>query len=75
MVQLGIQRPETPPPWCSHPIRLLRPLGWVLCLTCGVSYDRQNVLDQLRSTIQARLKLPPLPKSPWSAEERANDPW
>ena len=42
------------------------------CLLCGFSYDRSEVLLRLRLGIRERHRLP---SSPWSAAERAADPW
>lgn len=68
-----------PHPWCTHrltvddvfaepgPGRIIR-----ACLTCGGSYDRSRILDRLAELIRERHRLPP---SPWTADERAADPW
>jgi hypothetical protein len=44
-------------------------------VVCGLWYDRAAVIERLRLDIQRRKWLPPLPRSPWSAAERADDPW
>lgn len=47
-----------------------------LCVLCGLSYDRAPILDRLRAAIveryRAKRRAPP---SPWTAEERSDDPW
>lgn len=45
------------------------------CVSCGHSYDRTSALDELRGQCLRRWPpLPPIPSSPWSAEERSYDP-
>lgn len=44
------------------------------CISCGRGYDRSATLDELRRQCLRRWPpLPPIPSSPWSAEERSYD--
>ena len=45
---------------------------WRCCLLCGEGYDRGALLDRLRAVMLERHRLP---RSPWTAEERAGDAW
>jgi hypothetical protein len=64
---------EAPEQRCAHLV--YDEDGRRTCVICGLSYDRAAVIVRLRLDIQRRKWLPPLPRSPWTAEERAGDPW
>lgn len=60
---------------CSHAL-LFSEGGYRECVLCGTRYDRAAFLLRLRELVverfRARRRAPP---SPWTPEERSNDPW
>lgn len=60
---------------CAHGLTLDED-GWRICLFCALAYRRSTFLSELREDIterfRARRRAPP---SPWSGQERSDDPW
>lgn len=63
-------------PWLDEDALLFSEGGYRECVLCGTRYDRAAFLLRLRDLVverfRARRRAPP---SPWTPEERSNDPW